>query len=265
MPIVDLPLNQRNIIITRSKEGIIDIKKIFTNKGANIYDFPAISIGDPDDLNPLDEALNQINDFHWIIFSSSNGIKFVDKRLRYLNSSLKNCSKKTKIAVVGEKTAKTLGDFGIKADFIPPEFVAESLIDNFPISGYGLRVFLPRVQTGGRDLIADQFRKAGARVFEVAAYETRCPDSIPENTIEVIASRKVDAILFSSGKTVSNSAFLLKKAFGETWLKYFEQTKLVTIGPQTTKICKNIFGRVDSQAQKYTFEGLLDEVINIFS
>ena len=131
MPKVDLPLDQRNIIITRSKEGILDIKKIFISKGANVFDLPAISIADPDDLNPLDEALNQINDFHWIIFSSSNGIKFVDKRLRYFNSSLKECSKKTKIAVVGEKTSKTLVDFGIKADFIPPEFVAESLIDNF--------------------------------------------------------------------------------------------------------------------------------------
>ncbi len=265
MPIVDLPLDQRNIIITRSKEGIFDIKKIFTSKGANIYEFPAISIGDPDDLDPLDEALNQINDFHWIIFSSSNGIKFVDKRLRYFNSSLKDCSKKTKIAVVGEKTAQTLDDFGIKADFIPPEYVAESLIDNFPISGYGLRVFLPRVQTGGRDLIADQFRKAGSRVFEVAAYETRCPDSIPEETINIIFNRKVDAFIFSSGKTVSNSAVLLEKTFGKEWLKYLDQTRFLTIGPQTTKICKKIFGRVDSQAQKYTFDGLLDVAINIFS
>ncbi len=265
MPIVDLPLDQRNIIITRSKEGILDIKKIFTSMGANVYDFPAIMIGDPDDLNPLDEALNQINDFHWIIFSSSNGIKFVDKRLRYFNSSLKECSKKTKIAVVGEKTAKTLDDFGIKADFIPPEYVAESLIDNFPISGYGLRVFLPRVQTGGRDLIANEFRKAGSRVFEVAAYETRCPNSIPKDTINVLSNRKVDAFIFSSGKTVSNSALLLEKAFGKEWLKYLDQTRLLTIGPQTTKICKKIFGRVDSQAQKYTFEGLLDVAINIFS
>jgi len=264
MPIVDLPLDQKNIIITRSKEGILDIKKLFTNKGATIYDFPAISIGDPDDLNPLDEALNQINDFHWIIFSSSNGIKFVDKRLRFFNSSLKECSKNTKIAVVGEKTAKTLDDFGIEADFIPPEFVAESLIDNFPISGYGLRVFLPRVQTGGRDLIADEFRKAGARVFEVAAYETRCPDSIPKLTVDVISGRKVDAIIFSSGKTVSNSALLLEKALGKEWLNYLDQTKFLTIGPQTTKKCKQIFGRVDSQAKKYTFEGLLNEAINIF-
>ena len=74
MPMVELPLDQRNIIITRSKEG--DIKKIFKREGAKVFDLPAISIGDPDDLNPLDEALNQINDFHWIIFSSSNGIKF---------------------------------------------------------------------------------------------------------------------------------------------------------------------------------------------
>ncbi len=265
MSILDLPLDQRNIIITRSRDAILDIKKIFTSKGAKIYDFPAISIGDPDDLNPLDEALNQINDFHWIIFSSSNGIKFVDKRLRYFNSSLKESSKNTKIAVVGEKTAKTLDDFGIKADFIPPEFVAESLINNFPISGYGLRVFLPRVQTGGRDLIADQFRKAGSRVFEVAAYETRCPDSIPKETIDVISREKVDAIIFSSGKTVSNSASLLEKAFGKGWLNYLDKTKFLTIGPQTTKVCKKIFGRVDSQAQKYTFEGLLDVAIDIFS
>jgi len=265
MPIVDLPLDQKNIIITRSKEGILDIKKIFTSKGANVFDLPAISISDPDDLNPLDEALNQINDFHWIIFSSSNGIKFVDKRLRYFNSSLKECSKKIKIAVVGEKTSKTLADYGIKADFIPPDFVAESLINNFPVSGYGLRVFLPRVQTGGRDLIADQFRKAGSRVFEVAAYETSCPNSIPKETIEIIFNRKVDAMIFSSGKTVLNSAVLLEKEFGKEWLKYLDQTRLLTIGPETTKVCKQIFGKFHGQAQKYTFEGLLDIAINIFN
>jgi len=265
MKIVDLPLVKRNIIITRAREGISDVKKIFIRKGAKIYDFPAISIGDPDDLNPLDEALNEINDFHWIIFSSSNGIKFVDKRLRYLNSSLIECARKIKIAVVGEKTAKTLDEFGIKADFIPPEFIAESLIDNFPISGYGLKVFLPRVQSGGRNLIADEFRNAGSRVVEVAAYETRCPESIPKETIDAILNQKVDAMIFSSGKTVSNSAFLLEKELGREWLTFLNQTKLLTIGPQTSKVCHDIFGRVDSQAQKYTFEGLLDLAINIFN
>ena len=86
-----------------------------------------------------------------------------------------------------------------------------------------------------------------------------------QETIEIISHRKVDAIIFSSGKTVVNAAFLLEKKLGKEWLEYFDQTKLLTIGPQTSKICKEIFGRVDSQAQKYTFEGLLDVAINIFS
>ena len=72
-------------------------------------------------------------------------------------------------------------------------------------------------------------------------------------------------LFFSSGKTVVNAAFLLEKKLGKQWLEYFDQIKLLSIGPQTTKICNKIFGRVDSQAQKYTFEGLLDLAINIFS
>ncbi len=265
MPIVELPLHQKNIIITRSKDKISDIKKLFTNKGAQIFDFPAINVGYPDDLNPLDDALSEIDDFHWIIFSSANGIKFVDERLKYLNTSLKECSKTIKIAVVGEKTSLTLNELGIEADFVPPEFVAESLIENFPVSGYGLRVFLPRVQTGGRNLIADEFRNSGSRVVEVAAYETRCPDSIPIETINAIANRKVDAMVFSSGKTVSNSSFLLEKEFGAEWLTFFDKTKLLTIGPQTSKTCVNVFGRVDREAIKYTFEGLLNAAIDAFN
>ena len=265
MPKAEFSLHQKNIIITRSKDKISDIKKLFINKGAQIYDFPAIYVGYPDDLNPLDDALSEINDFHWIIFSSSNGIKFVDERLRNFNSSLKECSKKIKIAVVGEKTRLTLCELGIEADFVPPEFVAESLIENFPISGYGLRVFLPRVQTGGRNLIANEFRNSGSRVVEVAAYETRCPDSIPIETINAIAKKKVDAIVFSSGKTVVNSSLLLEKEFGKEWLTYLVDLKLLTIGPQTSKKCEKIFGRVDAEAVKYTFEGLLDAAIDIFN
>ena len=75
----------------------------------------------------------------------------------------------------------------------------------------------------------------------------------------------MDALIFSSGKTVSNSAFLLEKELGKEWLNFLDQPKLLTIGPQTSRVCKEIFGRVDRQSQKYTFEGLLDEVINIFN
>ena len=257
-----LPLRNKNIILTTSKDNINDVAKLFKQQGSSIYELPALVIQYPDNLDPLDEALLEVNNFHWVIFSSSNGIKFLDKRLRDKGTSLKQFSKKIKIAVVGEKTSETLNDYGIDANYTPPEFVAESLIENFPISGYGLSIFLPRVQTGGRSLIAEEFRNSGARVVEVPVYESKCPETIPEKTLKAIQEKIIDAIIFSSGKTVKNTAYLLEKHFGKNWLSLIDEVNLFSIGPQTSIVCNEIFGRVDRQASKYTFEGLLSVVID---
>ena len=258
------PLNGKNIIITRSQDKISEVQNKFNEQGARILDFPTLIINYPDNLEPLDSALANINSFHWIIFSSSNGIKFLQKRLAEKNSSLNQFISNIKIAVVGEKTLKTLNELGIKANFVPPDFIAESLINHFPHSVNGLSILLPRVQTGGRDIISTEFKNAGARVVEVAAYESRCPNSIPKNTIHAIKQNKVDAILFSSGKTVKNAAYLLEKYFGKCWASYFDNVKILSIGPQTSLSCMEIFGRVDKQANIYTFEGLLDATLELF-
>ena len=258
----NLPLKNKNIVITRAKDQISDVKHIFQDKGAIVYELPALFIDFPDDLGPLDSALEEINNFHWIIFSSSNGVIFLERRLNENGSSLKELSKNIKIAVVGEKTSLALIALGVKPDFIPPNFIADSLIENFPVSGYGLRILLPRVQTGGRNLIANQFRNAGARVDQVPVYDSKCPDSIPIETLEAIERRIIDSIIFSSGKTVHNSYFLLKKYFGNEWSSVLDKVKILSIGPQTSIVCKRIFGRVDKEADKFTFQGLLDAAID---
>ena len=261
---INSPLNNKHIILTRSLDQMSDAKSLFVKNGAIIFDLPALSINYPNDVRPLDEALLEIENFHWIIFSSSNGIKYVDDRLKFHGSSLKDCSKKNKIAVVGRKTAEYLIQMGIEPSFVPPDYVAESLIENFPVSGYGLKVFLPRVKTGGRNIISDAFRESGARVVEVPAYETNCPTTIPVSTLQAINDRKIDAIIFASGKTVRNCSHLLEKYFGKSWLLQIKDAKFLTIGPQTSKVCVDLFGRVDKQAEEYTFEGLLIAAKEIF-
>ena len=259
---IEFPLLHKNIVITRSKDQISVVKNLFQSKGAKIFDFPALIIEYPDNLDPLDDALKEINEFHWIIFTSSNGIKFVQKRLKEKGLCLKTCTRDLKIAVVGEKTSQTLKDLGIKADYIPPDFIAESLVINFPISGYGMKVLIPKVQSGGRSFIAEQFRNSGANVVEVAAYESKCPLSIPSETVEAFKKKSIDAIIFSSGKTVRNSAHLLEKEFGTKWLELLNNIKIFSIGPQTSNVCNEILGRVDKEATKYSFEGLLDITID---
>ena len=262
---IKLPLQDRNIVITRAKGQISEAKTIFKNAGAFIFDLPALVIDYPDNMTLLDKVIDQINKFDWIIFLSSNGIKYLNKRLLDKGSSLKICSNEIKIAVVGEKTAQYLSSAGIDADYIPPDFIAESLVKHFPSPVKDLSILIPRVQSGGNNLIIDNLLSRGALVKEVAAYESRCPESIPLETINAFQSKTIDAILFSSGKTVKNTAFLLQKHFGREWKAILREVKLFSIGPQTTLECHRNFGRVDKEADKYTFEGLLKATINYFS
>jgi len=261
---IKLPLQNRNIVITRAKGQISEAKALLKNAGAFVFDLPALVIDYPEDMTHLDMAIDQINKFDWIIFLSSNGIKYLNKRLLSKGSSLKICCNELKIAVVGEKTAQYLSNAGIVADYIPPNFIAESLVKHFPCSVKNLQILIPRVQSGGNNLIIENLLSLGALVQEVAAYESRCPESIPLKTINALQSNTIDAILFSSGKTVKNTAFLLQKHFGREWESILGEVKLFSIGPQTTLECQRNFGRVDKEAEKYTFEGLLKATINYF-
>jgi uroporphyrinogen-III synthase len=151
------------------------------------------------------------------VFSSSNGVDAVEERLRRRGRCLAHRPRTLRVAAVGRKTAARLDDLGAAADFVPPAFVADSLVEHFPVSGWGLRLLLPRVQSGGRTLLADAFAAAGARVVEVPAYETRCPTSLPTAALAALDQGRLDAITFSSGKTVLHTAQLLEAAFGDDW------------------------------------------------
>ena len=191
------------------------------------------------------------------MFSSANGVQAVDGRLQRIGQSLARRPQGLKIACVGRKTARALRELGCDADFIPPDFVADSLIEHFPVSGWGLTMLLPRVQSGGRTVLADAFGEAGVRVVEVAAYESRCPDGIPEDTAAAIGAGDVDAIAFSSGKTARHTAQLLAHTFGDDWITRLEHVKLISIGPQTSQHCRACFGRVDGEADPHDLDGLV--------
>ena len=259
------PLINRTVVVTRAANQQGEAKRLLEAEGARVLDLPALVIGPPDDWGPLDDALDELEDFHWLVFSSANGVQAVEQRLQQRGRCLARRPDSLKIAAVGRKTAALLDGLGAPADFVPPRFVADSLIENFPVSGFGLRMLLPRVQSGGRTLLADVFAEAGVRGVEVAAYESRCPETMPEPTAEAIAAEDVDVICFSSGKTASHSAQLLLQRFGERWSEHIATVKLISIGPQTSQSCHEHFGRVDAEADPHDLDGLVAACRDAFS
>ncbi len=251
-------LSGRCIAVTRAETQLGEARRLFEQAGAEVVDLPALVVTPPDEWGPLDDALEELESFHWIVFSSGNGVEAVEQRLRRLGSSLAGRPKGVKIAAVGRKTAAQLEALGAPADFVPPAFVADSLIEHFPVSGWGLRLLMPRVQSGGRTVLAEAFGEAGARVVEVAAYETRCPEGLPSAAQLALEQGRLDAITFSSGKTVSHTAAMLQAAYGEGWLDRLADLAIISIGPQTSERCRQLLGRVDAEANPHDLQGLVD-------
>ena len=252
------PLSGRCIAVTRAETQLGEARRLFEQAGAEVVDLPALVVTPPDEWGPLDDALEDLENFHWIVFSSGNGVEAVEQRLRRLGSSLAKRPNGVKIAAVGRKTAVQLEALGAPANFVPPAFVADSLIEHFPVSGWGLRLLLPRVQSGGRTLLGEAFGEAGARVVEVAAYETRCPEGLPSAAQLALEQGRLAAITFSSGKTVSHTAAMLQAAYGEGWLERLAKLAIVSIGPQTSQRCRQLLGRVDAEADPHHLQGLVD-------
>ncbi len=253
----EMGLQGKTILVTRSTGQSSDFCDRLQNHGAIPLSTPALEIVPPSSWQPLDGAIAQLKQVDWLILTSSNGVEFFLDRLLTLGQDLRSLAH-LKIAVVGKKTARVLKERGLTPDFIPPDFIADSLVERFPESVGGQTILFPRVETGGRDVLVRQFREAGATVLEAPAYESRCPEQLAPQALAALRQGTVDVVTFASSKTVRNFARLIEMA-GDISL---EGVAIASIGPQTSQSCEQAWGRCDIEAEEFTIEGLERAILN---
>ncbi len=258
-PVTPLPLTQKTILITRAAEQSSAFADLLTAQGATVVDLPALEMRSPSSWAGLDGAIAALPTFHWLILSSANAVNFFVDRLLEQGKDLRALSS-LKIAVVGRKTAAVLKKRGLVPDFIPPDFVADSLVDHFPDAVAGQRLLFPRVESGGREVLVQEFTAAGAEVVEVAAYESGCPKFPDPDALAALKQGRVDVITFASSKTVVHTAQLLEQGLGADWREVLNGVAIASIGPKTSDSCREILGRVDIEPAEYTLDGLTEAI-----
>ncbi len=257
----NLPLNNKTVLVTRSAGQSSNFADLLRAEGANVVEMPALEIIPPSSWKLLDNAITQIADFNWLILTSANAVEYFFERLNNLGKDVRVLGN-LKIAVVGKKTAAILKKYNLKPDFIPPNFVADSLVENFPDNLVNQKILFPRVETGGRDVLVKELTEGGAEVIEVAAYESGCPNKIDPQAWDYLQKGKIDIVTFASSKTVKNFLTLITSQ-GDINLKYLlANIKVASIGPQTSKTCEELLGRVDIEAEEYSLEGLTKALIS---
>ncbi|ERT08024.1 uroporphyrinogen-III C-methyltransferase [Lyngbya aestuarii BL J] len=255
------PLSEKTILVTRAAGQSSKFSELLTAEGATVIEMPALVIGPPSSWMALDQAIAHFDAtspyFNWLILTSANGVNFFFDRLQAKGKDPHALSQ-TKIAVVGKKTAASLQKYELQPDFIPPDFVADSLVSHFPESLAGKRILFPRVETGGRDVLVQELTQQGAEVVEVPAYESRCPDTIAPDVLEALQQHKIDVITFASSKTVQNFSRLTQFLGKDLW----SDVCIASIGPQTSETCQQLLGRLDIEAKEYTLEGLTEVIVD---
>ncbi len=270
-------LSGKTILVTRAAEQSSQFSELLEKEGATVIEMPALVITPPSSWVELDNAIANLSHFDWLILTSSNAVDYFFARLLAQgkdNSALAE----VKIAVVGKKTATSLKQYNLQPDFIPPNFVADSLVEHFPEPLTNKKILFPRVETGGRDILVKELTAQGGEIIEVPAYESGCPIQIAPTAWEALLAGKVDIITFASSKTVKNFYQLLEKALIQnlnttshsplptshsplpTPHSLLEKVCIASIGPQTSQTCHELLGRVDVEAQEYTLAGLTSAI-----
>jgi uroporphyrinogen III methyltransferase/synthase len=247
----NLPLFGRRIVVTRTREQASQLSKRLYRLGADVIEFPTIEIKPREDLRELRNAIDRIEGFDWIIFTSQNAVRIFfgvlsesgrDSRSLHMN----------RIAAIGPATGKEIERYAIKPDLIPPEYVAEAMLEEMKTMDVaGKRVLLP-CASEARETLKGGLEELGAHVERIPIYDTIIPGNVSEESLERAISS--DVITFTSSSTVRN----FFKIIGRT------DAALACIGPVTAETVREQGYEPRIIASEYTIDGLVNAIVSAF-
>ena len=255
------PLARKKFLITRTREQSGDFVAQLKKLGAEVIEFPTIEIAPPTHWKGVDQAVDQLKSYDWIIFTSANGVIFFWQRLKERGKSLR-LPLSLKVCAIGPATASQLRKKGVSVSYIPKEFIAESILDGFKRQRMeGKRILLARAKKA-RDVLPKGLKKMGADVDVVEVYRTVRPKGGSKRMNKLLTEGKIDVITFTSSSAVGHFADLLKK---EDLKNLVKGIAIACIGPVTARTAKERGLKVRIQPKQYTIPALTRAIAEYFS
>ncbi len=250
-----LPLFGKTVVITRPEEQSEAFMQGLLERGAEPFMFPVIETVPPEDWKPLDQAIQKLDSYDGLIFTSVNGVKFFMRRLKEKEKDVREL-KGLRLYAIGPKTERAVNALGIKVDVVPEDYVAESLIKSLGKENIkGKKFLLPRAAVA-RETLPDQLRAQGAVIDVAPAYRTVRPQTDTDELIRRLKEGSIHAVTFTSSSTVTHFMDLI----GGKLKPQLAKIAVACIGPVTAKTAENAGLKVDIMAEEYTVDGLIAEL-----
>jgi uroporphyrinogen III methyltransferase/synthase len=245
------PLFGQRILVTRAAEQADELVQQLAQLGAEVVLQPAIEILPPETYEALDEVIATVADVNWIVFSSGNGVRYFLNRLLALGYDARHLAQ-AKLAAMGPGTAAALQDFNLRADLLPREYRAESMVDALRPRVKDQTVLLIRASRG-RDVLRAGLNKAGADVQQVVVYRSQDVQTLSPSTREAM-EQGIDWVTFTSSAIARSSIALLGP--------YLEGVKSVSISPVTSEMMRSLGLEPTVEAKQHDLDGMIKRLLD---
>ena len=248
------PLFGRGVVITRPEAQAEGFAELLRAAGARVIPFPVIRIAEPESWERFDRALERLETYHWIVFTSANGVSSFFRRLPETGRDIRDL-KGIRIATIGPATAEAVRALGIRVDLVPEEFISEGVVRAFAGEDLrGRRVLLPRAEQA-RDVIPEGLEKMGAQVDVAPVYRTIRSDREATEILPLLHEGQVDVIAFTSPSTVTHFCGIMGPDFHLP-----SRVRIACIGPVTAAAAQKAGLTVDILQERYTVPELVDAI-----
>lgn len=249
------PLFSKRVIVTRSRTQSSSLVEKISDLGGNPIEIPTIKIDKIENNIELENEINNIKDYTYLVLTSKNGVDIFFDKLDEMGLDSRALAN-LRVCAIGSATAKEIKNRGIKADIVPEKFVAEYLFEELkPILKSTDKVLIPRAKNA-RDYLVDKIGEI-CEVKEIHTYETVVDFTRKDEVLELLNQNNADYITFASSSTVKNFVEII----GEENIDKLNNIKVISIGPITTQTIKGLGLSLYKEAEVATIDGMISTII----
>lgn len=245
----------KRILVTRPRAQADSFVDGLRAAGFEPIYFPVIEIRPIENNVALDNVLDKLNCYEWVVFTSVNAVDVVFDKFSHL---LLGEGVGVRFAAIGPKTAEALKARGVTPDFVPEEYVAEAILPGLG-DLQNKWVLLPRAAIA-RKALPEAIVKAGGIAHEIVVYQT-LPAAVDMEGLDALKTG-VDVITFTSASTVENFIALMRQNKLDP-LNLPNNPLFACIGPVTTQAAREEGLTNLVVAKEYTTEGLIQIISNL--
>ncbi|WP_435009952.1 uroporphyrinogen-III C-methyltransferase [Tundrisphaera lichenicola] len=251
----ELPLFGQRVVITRPVDEADRSSEVLEALGAEVLVAPTVEILPLEDFGPLDDAIERLESFDWLAFTSGNGVRHFLNRLEARGRDLRALGH-LKLAAIGPSTGEALARFRLKADLIPDSYRSEAMAQAMLPLVTGRRVLLARADRG-RTILKDELGSV-AHVEQVAVYRNVDAGSIPPEVLSRIDSGSVDWITLTSSAIAERLHGLLPES---ARARIGQEIRLASLSPVTSSAVARLGWPVAAEAAEFTWDGLVEAIV----